>query len=116
MEGKELALFTAEQADDKRAFDIVILEMKGISLMADYFVICEGNSEKQVQAIARGIKEGAQEQGMTISRMEGFDRARWILIDLGNVIAHVFHKDERGYYQLEKLWGDAPHLAFEPKL
>lgn len=113
MDAKELARFAAEVADDKRANDIVILEMKGISFMADYFVICHGNSEKQVQAIARGLKEGAAEKGITISRMEGFDQAKWVLVDLGDVIVHVFHKDERSYYQLEKLWGDAPLLDFE---
>lgn len=113
MDSKALALYTAALADDKKAYDIVVLQMEGISLMADYFVICHGNSEKQVQAIARGLKEGAGEKGITISRMEGFDQARWVLIDLGDVIAHVFHKDERGYYQLEKLWGDASQLEFE---
>ncbi|WP_425467093.1 ribosome silencing factor [Pseudalkalibacillus caeni] len=103
----------ANAADDKRAEDIVILNMKGISLIADYFVICHGNSEKQVQAIAREIKDQAQEQGIDVKRLEGFDQARWVLVDLGSVIAHVFHKEERSYYNLEKLWGDAPHLQLE---
>ncbi|MFC7372701.1 ribosome silencing factor [Fictibacillus iocasae] len=95
-------------ADDKRAEDIVVLEMKGISLVADYFVICHGNSEKQVQAIAKEMKDSAAENELHIKRMEGFDQARWVLLDLGNVVAHVFHREERSYYNLEKLWGDAP--------
>ena len=94
-------------ADDKRAEDIVVLDMKGVSLIADYFLICHGNSDKQVQAIAREMKDAAEEKGYTVKRLEGFDQARWILVDLGDVVAHVFHKEERGYYNLERLWGDA---------
>ncbi|MCD7033026.1 ribosome silencing factor [Metabacillus sp. GX 13764] len=108
MNERELLEITAKAADDKRAEEITVLNMKGISLIADYFLICHGNSDKQVQAIARGIKDAADEQGIEVKRMEGFDEARWILVDLGDVVAHVFHKDERGYYKLEKLWGDAP--------
>lgn len=95
-------------ADDKRAEDIMVLNMKGISLIADFFVICHGNSDKQVQAIAREIKEKASELGHDIKRMEGFDEAKWVLIDLGDIVAHIFHRDERSYYNLERLWGDAP--------
>lgn len=94
-------------ADDKRAENIAVLDMEGISLVADYFVICHGNSEKQVQAIAKELKDVALENDIQLRRMEGFDHARWVLIDLGNVVVHVFHRDERSYYNLEKLWGDA---------
>ncbi|PWW26506.1 ribosome-associated protein [Cytobacillus oceanisediminis] len=95
-------------ADDKRAEDITILNMKGISLISDYFIICHGNSDKQVQAIAREMKEKSEEEGFNVKRMEGFDEARWVLVDMGDVVAHVFHRDERSYYNLERLWGDAP--------
>ncbi len=108
MTEKEALLIVAQAADDKKAEDIVALKMKGISLVADYFLICHGNSDKQVQAIARGMKEKAEENEISVRRMEGFDEARWILVDLGDVVAHVFHKDERRYYNLERLWGDAP--------
>jgi ribosome-associated protein len=97
-------------ADDKHAEDIVVLNMQGISLLADYFIICHGNSDRQVQAIAREIQEKALENGHEVKRVEGFDSARWILVDLGDVVAHVFHKDERAFYNLERLWGDAPQL------
>ena len=97
-------------ADDKHAEDIVVLNMQGISLLADYFVICHGNSDRQVQAIAREIQEKAEENGYEVKRVEGFDSARWILVDLGDVVAHIFHKDERVFYNLERLWGDAPQL------
>lgn len=108
MSNQELLKIAVKAADDKRAEDILALNMQGISLIADYFIICHGNSDKQVQAIARGIKENAEENGYNVRRMEGFDEATWILIDLGDVVAHVFHRDERSYYKLERLWGDAP--------
>ncbi|WHY76200.1 ribosome silencing factor [Neobacillus sp. WH10] len=108
MYNQELLKITVKAADDKRAEDILALNMKGISLIADYFIICHGNSDKQVQAIAREMKEKAQEKGYDVKRIEGFDEARWVLIDLGDVVAHVFHREERGYYNLERLWGDAP--------
>ncbi|MEH7298696.1 ribosome silencing factor [Neobacillus drentensis] len=108
MNNQDLLKMAVKAADDKRAEDILALNMKGISLIADYFIICHGNSDKQVQAIAREIKEKAQESGHDVKRMEGFDEARWVLIDLGDVVAHVFHREERSYYNLERLWGDAP--------
>ncbi|SEJ22798.1 ribosome-associated protein [Bhargavaea ginsengi] len=100
-------------ADDKKAADMVVLNMQGVSLLADYFLICHGNSDRQVQSIAREIKDRAEESGYNVKRLEGFDSARWILVDLGDVVAHVFHKDERAYYNLERLWGDAPELEME---
>ncbi|MFJ7737897.1 ribosome silencing factor [Lysinibacillus sp. NPDC097287] len=96
--------------DDKHGEDIVVLNMEGISLLADYFIIAHGNSDRQVQAIARELQDVAVKEGHEIRRVEGFDGARWILVDLGDVVAHVFHKDERSYYNLERLWGDAPQL------
>ncbi|MFT9596359.1 ribosome silencing factor [Mesobacillus sp.] len=108
MSERELLMTAVKAADDKRAEDIMVLNMKGISLIADYFVICHGNSDKQVQAIAREIREKAEEQGYNLKRIEGFDEARWVLIDIGDVVVHVFHKEERIYYNLERLWGDAP--------
>ncbi|TYS68813.1 ribosome silencing factor [Sutcliffiella horikoshii] len=112
----ELLQLAAKAADDKRAEELVALNMQGISLVSDYFLICHGNSDKQVQAIARAIKEAAEENGQHVRRMEGFDEARWILVDLGDVVAHVFHKDERGYYNLERLWGDAPREDIQIEL
>ncbi|GGP12554.1 ribosome silencing factor [Oceanobacillus neutriphilus] len=111
MNSKELIQVVAEACDDKRAENIVALDMHEVSLVADYFVICHGSNERQVQAIARAIKETAEENGKDIKRMEGFEEARWILVDVGDIVCHVFHKDERHYYNLEKLWGDADRVA-----
>lgn len=108
MDSKALLKTIVKAADDKKAEDIVVLNMQGISLITDYFLICQGTSEKQVQAIAREVKSAAEKTGLDVKKMEGFEEARWVLIDMGDVIAHVFHKDERNYYNLERLWGDAP--------
>ncbi|RXJ00003.1 ribosome silencing factor [Anaerobacillus alkaliphilus] len=113
MHENKILEIAVKAADDKRADNIVVLDMKGISLISDYFLICHGNSEKQVQAIATEIKKTAQENEIELKRLEGFDQARWVLIDLDDVVVHVFHKDERLYYNLEKLWGDAPTLDVE---
>lgn len=87
---------------------MVALDVTKVSLLADYFVICHGNSDKQVLAIANEVIDEAQKNQVEIKRVEGKESARWILIDLGDVIVHVFHSDEREFYNLEKLWSDAP--------
>lgn len=93
--------------EDKKAHDVVALDLQGISLIADYFVICSGNSDTQVLAIASEVKKVADKLGVTIKGVEGENTARWVLIDLGDVVVHVFHREEREYYNIEKIWTDA---------
>ena len=93
--------------EDKKANNVVVLNLKGISLIADYFVICHGNSDTQVQAIADEVRKQAGELGVPVRGTEGFETARWVLVDLGDVVVHVFHRDEREYYNIERLWSDA---------
>ncbi|TYR82343.1 ribosome silencing factor [Priestia megaterium] len=116
MNQRDMLSLIVKAADDKKALDLVALDMQGISLVADYFVICHGNSDKQVQAIAREVKEKANEHDIQVKRMEGFEEARWVLVDLGNIVVHIFHKDDRGYYNLERLWGDAPSVNVQEEL
>ncbi len=94
--------------DDKKGEDTISLEIEGSSDMTDYFVVTHGNNERQVQAIARAVKRIVNEQNIEVKRMEGYNEARWILIDLADVVVHVFHKDERNYYNIEKLYQNAP--------
>lgn len=96
-----------DAADDKKAMNLVALNLQGISMIADYFVICHGNSETQVQAIATEVRKKAEELGARVRGMEGMDTARWVLVDLGDVVVHVFHRDDREYYNIERLWSDA---------
>lgn len=93
-------------AEEKKANEIVALNLQGISLVADYFVICHGNSDTQVLSITTEIRKAAEMAGHRV-RIEGLDTARWVLVDMGDVVAHVFHRDEREYYHLERLWSDA---------
>ncbi|MDF2961954.1 MAG: ribosome silencing factor RsfS [Paenibacillus sp.] len=96
-----------DAADDKKAMNIVTLNLQGVSLIADYFVICHGNSETQVQAIATEVRKKAEEKGVRVRGVEGMDTARWVLVDLGDIVVHVFHRDDREYYNIERLWSDA---------
>jgi ribosome-associated protein len=103
----KLMALVVDAADDKKAMNIVTLNLQGVSLIADYFVICHGNSEPQVQSIATEVRKKAQEQGAQVRGLEGMNTARWVLVDLGDVVVHVFHRDDREYYNIERLWSDA---------
>ena len=104
-------LETAVKAvDDKKANNIVALDMRHVSLMADYFVIADAASNRQVQAIVTEVKEKVQEAGGEVKVIEGFQAADWVLVDLGDVIVHVFSTEQRDFYNLERLWHDAPYL------
>jgi ribosome-associated protein len=112
LNSEQLLQAAVEAAEDKKAGNVVALNLKEISLVADYFVICHGNSDTQVQAIATEIRKRAQASGVTMRGIEGMDTARWVLIDLGDVVVHVFHREERDYYSLERLWSDAKVVEF----
>lgn len=104
-------LETAIQAiDGKKANNIVALDMQQVSLMADYFVIADAASNRQVQAIVTEVKDKIQAAGGEVKLIEGFQAADWVLIDLGDVIVHVFSTEQRDFYNLERLWHDAPYL------
>lgn len=98
--------------EDKKAVRMVVLNLDGISLVADYFVICHGNSDTQIHAIAQAVKKAADELGVPIRGLEGMDTARWVLIDLGDVVVHIFHREDREYYNLERLWSDAKVVEY----
>jgi ribosome-associated protein len=106
-----LARRVVDLAADKKASDIVLLDIGGLTTVADYFVICSGQSERQLGAIADGIVEGLREAGTRPFGREGSANAHWLLIDLGAVIVHVMAPPERDFYQLERLWADAPLLV-----
>jgi len=109
---EKLLQITVAAAEDKKAVQVVALDLKEISLVADYFVICSGNSDTQVLAIATEIKKQAEMSGARVRGIEGMNSGRWVLIDLGDVVVHVFHRDEREYYNIERLWSDAKVVEF----
>ena len=103
----EVARRIGEVAEDKKAADIVLLDLAGVTTMADYFVICSGGSERQLQAIADGVIDELRAEGVRPIGREGEAASHWILVDFGSVIVHAFTPPERDYYELEKHWSEA---------
>ncbi len=95
---------------DKKAEDVVILDLRGLSDVADFFIICHGNSQTQVRAISEGVEMALRNQGVRDYNIEGREACSWVLMDFHDVVVHVFHGTARAYYALEKLWSDARSL------
>ncbi len=108
MTGKELANKIAAAAADKKARDILLLNMEGLSTVTDYFMICSAPSNTQVRAIADGIEDKLAEQDILPKHKEGYSEGSWVLLDYGDCVAHIFREVERDFYNLEQLWADAP--------
>jgi ribosome-associated protein len=103
----DLARRIVELAEDKKAADIVLLDLTGLTTVADYFVIASGGSERQLDAIADGIISGMRDEKVHAFGREGTAASHWVLVDFGSVIVHVFTPPERDYYQLERHWAEA---------
>ena len=102
-----LALAAAREALKKKAHDVVILDLRTLTGVCDFFVIATGQVETQVRAIADQVEEGMREQGQKVWHVEGYSTGRWVLLDFVDVVVHIFHRDTRDLYQLERLWRDA---------
>lgn len=112
--GEQLARRIAELMDDKKGLEIVALDVRGLANFADYFVFCSGRSDRQAKALHDAIREGMKDDpGLLPVHTEGERERRWILLDYGDVIAHVMIPEVRDYYRLEQLWSDAPQLELE---
>ncbi len=101
------ALLAADTAESKKGERVVILDMKDVTLIADYFVIVSATNVIQVQSIADAVEEAMALRGLQRINREGGTRAHWVLLDYGGLVVHVFTEEERNYYDLERLWGDA---------
>ncbi|MBD3162726.1 MAG: ribosome silencing factor [Candidatus Eisenbacteria bacterium] len=112
-ESKDLALRIARLALEKKAEDVLLLDLTGVSAACDYFVVCTGTSEQQVAGIADHIETKMKEEDSPVWHVEGRSHRRWILLDFVDVVAHVFHHETRRYYLLERLWGDAEVTKIE---
>lgn len=110
MKPKEKALLVAELAKQKLAEDIIILDMRKLSSITDFFVIASASSTKRCQTIAETIETGLSEKKEAVSKIEGYNEGLWVLIDAYDVVAHIFYGDVRKFYNLEGLWGDAPRI------
>jgi ribosome-associated protein len=101
----------AGAADSKKAFEILVLDLRKLTTICDYFVICSGSNATQVGAIAEGVSQDLAKAGIHPSHVEGAAGSTWVLMDYGDVVVHIFEEQTRAYYSLEKLWGEAPQIA-----
>ena len=112
MEIREMAKIAYDALDDKKGVDITVLDISEISTMADYFIIASAGNNILVKAIADNIEDKLAEAGIFVTHKEGYAEGRWILLDYGNCVAHIFIEEEREFYNLEQLWADAPSEEF----
>lgn len=110
MDTKQILELVVKAADSRKAHNIVALNMAQISLVADYYVIMDASSPRQVKAIANAIVEAAKKNDVDMHDVEGMDTAKWVLVDLNGVLVHIFDHETRNFYNLEKLWSDAPRV------
>ncbi|TAJ75244.1 ribosome silencing factor [bacterium] len=95
---------------EKKAYDLILMEVREVTSIADYFIICSGRSDRQVQSIAQGIEENLGAMEMPPLSVEGISRGQWVLMDFSDVIVHIFYQPVREFYDLEGLWGHAPRV------
>ena len=103
----QLAKRIAEFSLSKKAQEVILLDLKKLSSVCDYFILCHGDSDVQVKAISNAIEDGLRKEGVKFWHREGFDSLRWVLLDYVDVVVHIFQKEARQFYRLENLWGDA---------
>jgi ribosome-associated protein len=108
---RKRALFCVNACLEKKAADLVILNVKEISAFADYFILCSGTSDRQVRAVAAAVQENLKNEGILPLGIEGEATGKWVLLDYDDVIIHVFLESVRTFYDLERLWSDAPRMA-----
>lgn len=113
MDNKELVKAIYNALDDRKGEDIRILDISGVSVMADYFVIASGNNVNQVQAMADSVNEAMIANKLELKQTEGYGTGGWILMDYGDIIVHVFSKEERLFYDLERIWRDGKTVEIE---
>ena len=113
METNELVQKICKAASNTKANNIIIMDMRGIMFSTDYFVICHAATSTQVRAIADNIEEELEKDNRRFNHREGYHEGEWILLDYGDVVAHIFRTESREYYALEKLWGDAEIKNYE---
>lgn len=111
-----MAVAAARAAAEKKASDVVVLEVRDLIVITDYFVIASGATPRQVRTITEEVERVLSERGLRAVRREGQADGRWVLIDFGELVVHVFVEEDRRYYELERLWKDAPRLRWEPRV
>lgn len=107
---RDLALLATRAAEERKADNVLLLELKGLTVVADYFLIASGGSVRQVRAIAEHLEEALSAAGLRLRHREGLESAKWVLLDFGGLVCHIFSHADRDFYGLERFWGDAPRV------
>lgn len=109
----KLAQMIADAALEEQALDLVILDVNEKTIIADYFVICSGRNLAQIRSIAEHVEQALEQQGIKVLRRDGYQEGKWVVLDYGSTILHIFRQEERDYYKLENLWADARKVPLE---
>ena len=112
-QSKEMARIAYDALSDKKGEDIKIIDITGVSVLADYFIIANGNSDSQVNALVDNVEEELHKAGYTLRQREGQASGSWVLLDFGDIIVHVFDKENRLFYDLERIWKDGKDVKIE---
>lgn len=111
--GEDKVRRAAQAARDKHALDVIVLDVQGVSSIADYFLVCSGRSTTHLETITQAVREALRAAEARLRHSEGVAGSGWVLLDYGDVLVHVFLAETRAYYALERLWGDAPILELD---
>lgn len=103
---KELAAMAIAALEDKKAEDIRMIDISDVSVLADYFIIANGSNRSQIQALSDAVEERLGKAGYPVKQMEGYDNANWVLLDFGDIMIHIFDRENRLFYDLERIWRD----------
>lgn len=110
---KEMAVLAVNALEDKKAEDICVIDISEISVLADYFIIAGGNNISQIQALSDAVDEKLNKAGFPLKQIEGYNNANWILLDFGDIIVHIFDRENRLFYDLERIWRDGKKVDLE---
>ena len=110
---RQLALVAAEVCDEKKAKDIVVLDVRKVTSISDYFIICSTSNERQARAIAEDLRLKMRDLGRTEMGVEGLQDGRWVLQDFADIVLHIFHESQREFYDIEGLWADAKRVRWK---
>lgn len=111
--GKDMAVLACKALEDKKAIDVKIIDISGVSVMADYFIIASGTNQNQVQAMMDNVDEMLDRAGHPVKHVEGSRNSSWILMDFGDLIVHLFDEENRLFYDLERIWRDGKEISAE---
>ena len=112
-QSKEMARIAYHALDEKKGEDIKVIDIAGVSVLADYFIIANGTNESQVRALVDNVEEELHKAGYSVKQREGYGSGKWVLLDFGDIIVHVFDKENRLFYDLERIWRDGKSIDIQ---